>query len=141
MKPASMFTFYITTIVVYFNLLVSGMVVFQSADMPPIKLIDFKYRHRFSYVDSDQIILPNIVGGKEVSPKFYHSPWLAAIRKNDYQFCAGTLISKNILVTAARKYNQISNLIFKINLYRLFSSKYSFGTTGSSCSSSRSFKI
>ena len=66
---------------------------------PPVTLQDFKHRH-----NKGGEVFPKIVGGREVKPKFLHSPWLGALRKGDYQFCAGSMFGKNLLVTAARTF-------------------------------------
>lgn len=47
----------------------------------------------------------NIVGGKPADP-FVYTDWLVAIQRRNYQFCAGSLFGKNLMVTAARKYQQ-----------------------------------
>ena len=57
-------------------------------------------------------ISTEIIGGKPVHPPFKYGPWMAEIAKGDYQFCAGTMLTSSILVTAARSsYDAVASFI------------------------------
>jgi trypsin len=57
-------------------------------------------------------ISTEIIGGKPVHPPFKYGPWMAVIAKGDYQFCAGTMLTSSILVTAARSsYDAVASFI------------------------------
>jgi hypothetical protein len=44
-----------------------------------------------------------VVGGTPVQPPFKYSEWLVAVQKQSFQFCAGSMVGKNLMVTAGRK--------------------------------------
>lgn len=80
--------------------LLLGQATTQASILPvqPPRTVE-QAKHRNHNQDS------KIVGGKPVDPPLMYGDWMVAIQRGSYQFCAGSMFAKNLMVTAARKPN------------------------------------
>eukprot|EP00158_Paraphelidium_tribonemae_P007338 Partr_v1_DN28204_c1_g1_i1_m76265 putative protease len=82
-----------TTAMTILPILANSAVIFTDRNWQYPKRIDNIIEHDEAHVE--------IVGGAPVNPPFKYGNWIVALQKDDYQFCAGSLIGPDILVTAA----------------------------------------